>query len=174
MKNFFHPMVAAMIACTVSNAFAEDLGVKEELALEVIELTNPDAVLDRFAQQMIGTIEGFPGLETDCDVVQRAAQDFREEIVRESVEIVKSPDMRAEMIIAYTDLFSEQELRDIAAFYQTPAGRKVIETMPEMARRQMAYMQRSMVKLQETFQGRMRGLDQRIEAARQQCPADDP
>ena len=123
---------------------------------------------------MIGTIEEFPGLETDCDAAQRAAEDFREEIVRESVEIVKSPDMRAEMIIAYTDLFTEQELRDIAAFYRTPAGRKVIETMPEMARRQMRYMQRSMVKVQETFQGRAGALEQRIETARQQCAADDP
>ena len=46
MKNFFHPVVvAALIACSVSNAFAEELGVEEQLAQELIELTTPDDVL---------------------------------------------------------------------------------------------------------------------------------
>jgi hypothetical protein len=39
------------------------------------------------------------------------------------------------MVQAYTDLFSESELRAYLAFYRTPAGRSLARQTPELSRR---------------------------------------
>ena len=38
--------------------------------------------------------------------------------------------LKPDMIKLYTDNFSEQELKDLVAFYQSPLGKKVLEKMP--------------------------------------------
>ncbi|MEO5722623.1 MAG: DUF2059 domain-containing protein [Chthoniobacterales bacterium] len=42
------------------------------------------------------------------------------------------PSMKDDMIKAYTASFTEPELKELAAFYQTPVGTKTIETMPAL------------------------------------------
>ena len=39
------------------------------------------------------------------------------------------------LVTMYTESFTEPELRDLAAFYRTPAGRKALSVMPELMRR---------------------------------------
>jgi hypothetical protein len=43
------------------------------------------------------------------------------------------------MVRLYMDRFSEKELREITAFYRTPAGRKAIDTLPELMRLSATY-----------------------------------
>lgn len=40
--------------------------------------------------------------------------------------------LQPELISLYTDAFSEAELQEVLAFYQTPVGRKVLEQMPQL------------------------------------------
>jgi uncharacterized protein len=40
--------------------------------------------------------------------------------------------LKDEIIAIYADAFSEEELREINQFYQTPVGRKVVEKTPEL------------------------------------------
>ena len=40
--------------------------------------------------------------------------------------------LKPEMVKLYTSSFSEQELKDLIAFYQSPLGKKVQETMPRV------------------------------------------
>lgn len=44
-------------------------------------------------------------------------------------------DMEAGFIRVYTELFTEDELRAFTAFYRTPAGQRMVELTPEIARR---------------------------------------
>ncbi|MDD0843147.1 DUF2059 domain-containing protein [Pseudomonas sp. Gutcm_11s] len=37
-----------------------------------------------------------------------------------------------ELVSLYTDAFTEAELKELLAFYQTPVGRKVLEQMPQL------------------------------------------
>lgn len=41
-------------------------------------------------------------------------------------------DAESEMVKLYMETFSEKELREITAFYKTPAGRKAIASLPEL------------------------------------------
>ena len=40
--------------------------------------------------------------------------------------------LKPDMVKLYTSSFTEQELKDLVAFYQSPLGRKVLETMPKV------------------------------------------
>ncbi len=40
--------------------------------------------------------------------------------------------LKPDMVKLYTSNFSEQELKDLVAFYQSPLGKKVLEKMPQL------------------------------------------
>ncbi len=40
--------------------------------------------------------------------------------------------LKPDMIKLYTSTFTEQELKDLVAFYQSPLGKKVLEKMPQV------------------------------------------
>ncbi|MNE88828.1 hypothetical protein D3C80_1861720 [compost metagenome] len=40
--------------------------------------------------------------------------------------------LKPELVKIYTSNFSEQELKDLIAFYESPLGKKVLEKMPSL------------------------------------------
>jgi len=42
------------------------------------------------------------------------------------------PKLKPDMVKLYTSNFSESELKDLVAFYQSPLGKKVLEKMPQL------------------------------------------
>lgn len=40
--------------------------------------------------------------------------------------------LKGDLIAVYTDTFSEEELRQLLAFYQSPVGQKVLQNMPQL------------------------------------------
>lgn len=49
-------------------------------------------------------------------------------------KVMAESDLQERMVRLYMDTFSEEELREIAAFYKTPTGRKTVETLPKMVK----------------------------------------
>ena len=64
--------------------------------------------------------------------------------------------LEPEYVRVYTEVFSERELRDLIAFYESPLGQKMLDKMPVAAARTQAIMmermQRGMPKLLERVQ----------------------
>jgi uncharacterized protein len=46
--------------------------------------------------------------------------------------VVGKGKLESELVSLYTDAFTEAELKELLAFYQTPVGRKVLEQMPQL------------------------------------------
>lgn len=172
MKLIVQMAASIFLAATVTDVVGEDLSVREELALEVIELTTPDAMLDELVEQMSRQMRKQFEFKIECEAMRPAVEEFSREIIRSGVSIATSPEIRAEMVIGYAELFSEQELRDIAAFYRTSAGRKLIENLPELTQRQMATTQRTMTRIMQTMAERSANLDERLAESRAQCDAE--
>jgi hypothetical protein len=61
-------------------------------------------------------------------------------------------ELKDEMVKLYMDTFSEKELQEIAAFYKTPAGRKAIETLPELLKIGRRQAEAHAPELMEMFQ----------------------
>ncbi|HEU0080071.1 MAG TPA: DUF2059 domain-containing protein [Longimicrobiaceae bacterium] len=71
--------------------------------------------------------------------------------------------MKPEMVRLYTGTFTEPELRELTAFYQTEIGRKMVERLPEI-------MARSAEMSQRILQEHMPELTQKVTARMQSDP----
>lgn len=76
--------------------------------------------------------------------------------------------MRDELVDLYLPLFSEEEFEQLAQFYQSPAGRKLMKNLPQLTRESMAI---SRARVEERVEPEIQALlEEMIEAveARQQ------
>lgn len=55
--------------------------------------------------------------------------------------------MRDDYIDIYAKVYTEEEILDINKFYRSPAGKKMIEKMPQLLQETMTVTQKSMQKL---------------------------
>jgi len=55
--------------------------------------------------------------------------------------------MRVEFVRIYNELFSEDEINGVLAFYESPAGRATLEKMPQLMTKAMAFAQSQMADL---------------------------
>ncbi|HET7465022.1 MAG TPA: DUF2059 domain-containing protein [Longimicrobium sp.] len=71
------------------------------------------------------------------------------------------PQIHADMARIYALTYTEDEMRQLTAFYQTPLGKRLLETMPELAQRSSEVTQRRvmehMPELMEQMMGAMQG-----------------
>jgi hypothetical protein len=64
--------------------------------------------------------------------------------------------LKEDLITIYADAFTEEELGQVAAFYRTPAGKKVVEKTPELMTKGMELgvrrVQENQAELQQLIQ----------------------
>lgn len=77
--------------------------------------------------------------------------------------------LEPEYVTLYVDVFSEQELRDIAAFYETPIGQKMLSRMPELM---LKSQQLASARIQAAMPRLIARLQQDLEAQRAAAPGD--
>ncbi len=69
-------------------------------------------------------------METNPEISQ-----FEDVIESWLTEVVNWEDVLTRVSVMYTESFTEAELREIAAFYNSPTGRKCVSELPELAER---------------------------------------
>lgn len=92
-------------------------------AMTAIKITEPfDAILPTIAQQLKSTlIQGSPNYEALINEV----------VDEEAIKIApRRADLEKEAATIYAKAFTEQELKEIAAFYNTEAGKKLLKDGP--------------------------------------------
>lgn len=162
--------VAAALALSAA-ALAEDLDVREELALEIIELTNADAVTEQLAGQMRSAMLRQVESRIRCEAMRPAVEEAVDDVTDAFAETMNSLDLRAQLVIVYAETFTEDELREIAAFYRSDAGRRLVEAMPEIMRRTMTLGQEHMQRMQARVQQAMARHGETFAQAAEQCEA---
>jgi hypothetical protein len=60
--------------------------------------------------------------------------------------------LKPEFVAAYAEVFSEQEMHDLAAFYKTPLGQKVLDKMPQLSAKGMQIAQKHMAEIMPKIQ----------------------
>lgn len=84
-------------------------------------------------------------------ILRRYQQQAREEVDR----VLSWEAIRDELIDLYVPIFSEAELEQLATFYQSDVGRKLMDHLPELTR---ASMQVSQVRVEEQLAPRIEKL----------------
>jgi hypothetical protein len=60
---------------------------------------------------------------------------YRDVLVAWSGKVMTWDNMKPRFVALYCEHYSEQELRELIAFYETPLGKKTLEVTPEIMRR---------------------------------------
>ena len=81
---------------------------------------------DKILQQ---TIENVLNLELQK---QPALGPYREVMLKFFEKYMSFESLKDDLVAIYVEAFTEEELNDIIAFYETPTGRKTLEKLPEL------------------------------------------
>jgi hypothetical protein len=60
--------------------------------------------------------------------------------------------VKDQYVQAYREMFSQEEIDGLIAFYQTPAGQSLVSKQPELAKRTMAILQQRMAPVMQRIQ----------------------
>jgi hypothetical protein len=125
--------------CLCSGAFAGQLSPEDrQEALRLIEALGGKDLILQYVRQNIGLVKKFrPDIPADkMPLVER-------EISAAVTEKIVAPGGLAEQLLpVFAKHFSAQELRDLAAFYESPLGRKAVTVMPQALRESKDVAQR--------------------------------
>ncbi len=81
-----------------------------------------DKSLPKLAEQVLeGQLQQHPQLAPQREVMQRFLNKY-----------LNWTSVKEETILAYTHEFTEQEFKQLTAFYKTPLGQKAVEKMPKL------------------------------------------
>jgi hypothetical protein len=75
--------------------------------------------------------------------------------------------MKGDYITLYAETFTEQEMKDIIAFYRSPSGKSFVDKQPELSRRAMELSKMVMARAMP----KIRALDEELKAKTAAAPA---
>jgi len=141
-------IVALLFSVAVTSSSIADEASHKRAALELLEVANTQKMLD----QMMTSITSM--MEEQCKTMKlppdgkEAAAAFQREIMVWFSDFFVWEQMRDLYVDIYVDVFTEDELKELIRFYQSPLGQKVLKKMPEL-------MQKSIEKTQTLLQNKM-------------------
>ncbi|MDG9669016.1 DUF2059 domain-containing protein [Hahella sp. CR1] len=120
-------MLKSVVACVMTaillspSAFAADDGAKKAAA-RLLDVMNMEVMMEHSIEQMMTIqLQQNPNLTPFRDVMMRY---FKKQMSYDT--------LKGEFVKIYADAFTEKELNEIVAFYQTETGQKAIQKMPEL------------------------------------------
>ena len=124
-------LCAAAIACL---AFAQDARAQAQPSAAAValgrEVVEAKGALNMFDSVIVGVIEYHKGVLLQSN--PNLQKDLNDVAARLSTEFApRRANVQAEIARAYANRFTEQELKEILAFYKTPLGKKLIVEEPK-------------------------------------------
>jgi len=161
------PMGLALVFGLAQAGFAEDEakidpGFRKAVEKYLLVQKTPGTVEEQMsysvAQQALASIAA-SGIEITEPMQSIVLDVARETFGAHFGDIGTLTDIYAPIYAAY---FSEKEIREITAFWESPAGKKLVEKMPDLSRDSYTKMQEASAALLPEFQARV---DERLAAA---------
>jgi uncharacterized protein len=114
---------------------------KTALAMQVIEITKFDRLVESMRSQVVASIEQSVGAANQCAAAEPEVDAFAKALSDKLVETLSSSDFKVDVAAIYAETFDESELRGIIAFYKSPLGKKLLARMPELTQKSMQVSQ---------------------------------
>ena len=138
------PLISLLLLFIAAGSVNADESSHEAAARRLLEVSRAadmvDTVYDSMGAQFAGMAEQMGIDESQRHIydrhMERVFQVLREEMNWEKMEPY--------IIGAYTEVYSEQELSELADFYESPLGQKFLEKMPELMEATMSVTQSMM------------------------------
>jgi hypothetical protein len=142
MKTLFNVIIILFfIFCSVAHA---DQATHRAAAEELLILTKTDQMMKPFFKQMGLMMERQFDQMGVAEEARPILEKYRDKLIRLLEEQLGWDKMKDDFITIYVETYTEDEIRDISAFYKTPAGQKFIEKMPLLMQKSMEISQKKM------------------------------
>jgi hypothetical protein len=147
MKSSFSISLCALIYCA-SMLLSPSLSASEEshnaAAKEMVEVAKVDKMLEAMYQQINTML--IKNLLSQDPCLESIRQPLIDLFVRYDEKILNPEVVKAEVQKVYVQEFTEDEIKQIVAFYKTPAGQKALDKSPLLAAKGMEIAQKEVEK----------------------------
>ena len=156
-------LLTLMFATVMVNA---DEAKQRALAEEMLEVSQASSVLDNMSKQvdaMFAQTVQQMNLAEDKKAEAEKYQQRLNVIMKEELSWNK---LKGQFVDVYVDVFSEEELEELVAFYKSPLGQKLIVKMPQLMQESMGLAQKQM----QSIIPKIKALSQEMQAELYQQP----
>lgn len=149
MKKIAISLVCLIVFPLIASAATD---THRQAAEQLLLVTNSEKMMERVHTQMeimtqnIIKQSGVPAEKMDT------AQQYMQRIMDLVATEMSWDKLKPQMIDIYVEVYTESELSDIVAFYQSPAGKKFIAKMPELVNAAMKINQATLQKIMPKIQ----------------------
>ncbi len=116
-----------------------------DAARELLEVMNADQAIQQSHDQIYPQLAGIADQMGISEEQRPTFEKYLEKMVAVMKEEMNWEKMEPQILKAYVDVYSEEEIRELIEFYASPVGQKFIAKMPEL-------MQATMQMTQEMLQ----------------------
>jgi hypothetical protein len=144
--------ILAILLAVPTFAHADDASKRAKIE-DLIRITKMDALLSQAMAQMSDQMKAMsedqaPARTHLTPDQQKLADDYDAKIQKILADAVSWDKMKPVMIQAYADIYTEEELDGILAFYKSPAGQAMLAKNPQLMSHTVELVQKEMVDLQ--------------------------
>ena len=136
-------LIVAVSILFMSLAYAE-VNIRRQLAEELLVLTevknNIEKYFDMVKQMQMAQLKNMDIPSGESGKVAS----LQEKLMNIARKEMSWENLKEDYISIYAEIFTEEELQGIIAFYKTPIGKKFIEKQPELLQRSMEISQKQM------------------------------
>ena len=147
-----------------ANAWAGDSHT--DAAKRLMEVMQADAMIEQVYDQLMPAMQDF----ADQMGIAEDEREIFDAYMAKSIGIMRNEfsweKMEPYMLEAYTSVYTEDEILDLVAFYESPTGQKFIAKMPELMQVSMQMSQRMMADMMPKLQKAQEELIAQLEAKR--------
>jgi hypothetical protein len=123
---------------------------------QLLQLTKVDRQMDSVLAQMEGAMKASLQQLTKGRVLSAEEQATLDQQQAKMAAIMKEElswdKVKDQYVRAYREMFSQEEVDGLIAFYQTPVGQSLMNKQPELANRTMAILQQRMAPVMQRIQ----------------------
>jgi hypothetical protein len=149
LKSLLFSSIAVFLAA--SGALAQDAAKKAKID-EMFRLVKIDELMPQMMSEMKAmAAQQISGMNLP-DEANAAAQESQRRIMDLITEKMSWEKVKPAYVQLYIEIFTDEELDGILAFYRSPAGRAMLEKMPRLMSKSMALAQKQMADMQPEIQ----------------------
>ena len=142
--------VLPLLVCSIA---AADEASHREAAFRILDITKGERSMQTGLKMMIDPIVA--GMK-QSGMPEEAVQEVKQAINEWFVHELKWADLKPKIAGSYMQHFTEPELKELLAFYQTPTGQKALEKLPLVTKEGSEISIEYVKGKQESLKGKLR------------------
>lgn len=146
---------------------------KFDLAIDILALMDMDQMLVSMHGQMESMISAQIEQVAECEAMKPAIQAYSRDMTALITTQLSAETFMPEIAQIYVDVFTQEELEAVLAFYRSPTGQKMLAKMPELMQRSMAVGQQQMTGLMPEIEAAAGEFGEKIAALQSECDAEN-